>query len=287
MFGKKNKICIGLFTSVPFLMSGVQVNAAPPPPAAVAPAQATVQNITMEMNQSYYLNVVYQIQRVAIANPKIADVRVLGACDLNIIGYTSGSTKLTVWTKSGMMLEYIVTVVPTDKSFAAAIERAIGLPGVKVEKSGDKILLRGVVRNQKEMEQAEKIAAMYVSGGAPTTTEQGTAGAVSGASSATIVNLLEMANPVQIDLEAMVLDISSSGTSNFGFQYANASDVSVNDAGGYDFTFGTVGVFNGGQNYHSVGKTFLPVSKVFFMGILLYLSRDIPERERGLPLCPA
>ena len=41
--------------------------------------------------------------------------------------------------------------------------------------------------------------------------------------------LLEMANPVQIDLEAMVLDISSSGTSNFGFQYANASDVSVND----------------------------------------------------------
>ena len=208
--------------------------------------------ITLEINQSYYLNVLYQIQRVSIANPKIADVRVLGATDLNIIAYDAGSTSLTIWTKDGDMIEYIVTVVPTDKGLAKAIENAINMPGVQVEKVGERILLRGTVKHQKEVERAKKIASMYIK-------STGGGSGDSDNSNVNIISLLEMENPVQINLEAMVLDVSSANTSNFGFQYANASDISASDTG-YSITFGTVGTFSGGQNYEQLsGKPFLNV----------------------------
>lgn len=245
----RKSLCAGLLTAMLVWLIGV-----------VASAEdiedfdgEQVYPVTMEINQSYYLNVGYQIGRVAIANPKIADVRVLGATDISIIALDNGSTSLTIWTKSGAMLEYLVTVVPTDKAMAKYIEKEIGLPGVHVEKVDERIMLRGVVRNQKEMERAVMIATMFLK------SAQTVSGEGSDTSNKNIINLLEMASPVQINLEALVLDISTANTSNFGFQYANASGFSSNDAGGYDITFGSEGIFNGGQNYHHFGKTFLPV----------------------------
>ena len=61
MFGWSKNIGIGL------LAASVAI-------AAEAPAYAAQQPIWLEVNQSYYLNTGGQITRVAVANPKIADV---------------------------------------------------------------------------------------------------------------------------------------------------------------------------------------------------------------------
>ena len=248
MFIDRKAICAGLLTAVFVWMFGMVAS------AEIIDEDEQVKPITMELNQSYYLNVVYQIQRVAIANPQIADVKVLGATDLNIIALGVGSTSLTIWTKTGAMLEYVVTVVPTESAMARVIEKAIGLPNVHVDKVDERIVLRGTVKDQKEVERAIKIAGLYLK----------SAQTIEGEGDQThndkIVSLLEMESPVQINLEALVLDVSTANTSNFGFQYANAAGFSQNDTGGMDITFGTVGTFYGGQNFKQLnGKPFLNV----------------------------
>ena len=224
--------------------------------AAEAPAYADAQSIWIELNQSYYLNTGGQIERVAVANPKIADVRILGASALNIVAFEAGSTSLTVWTKNGIRQEFTIVVSASDAGTSAMIEKAINLPNVKVNKVGDKILLTGTVQNQYEKQYAESVASMYLSDDSATKDE--TNGTTKISTNEKIINLLEMSNPSQINLEAMVLDISASDTKDLGFHYAQASGMSVDsDTNFTTITFGTEGVFYGGQNYrHSGGLTF-------------------------------
>ena len=207
--------------------------------------------ITIEVNASHYIDVGRKIKRLAIANPKIADVSVLGPSEINVVALDKGSTALTVWLEDNSRVNYFITVMPTDKGMAKEIERAIDLPNVHVEKVGDRVLLKGTVKHQKEMERAKKIASMYIESSASYDEE----GNATGGTDVNLVSLLEMENPVQINLEALVLDISSAKTSNFGFLYANASSISTSDTG-VEITFGTVGTFNGGQNYAHFGKPF-------------------------------
>ena len=243
----RNPIWAGLLTAIMLLITII--------PAQIEAAEDTeVHRITMEINATHYIDVGRKIKRLAIANPKIADVSVLGASELNVVSLDKGSTALTVWLEDNTRINYMITVLPTDKGMAKEIERAIGLPNVHVEKVGDRVLLKGTVKHQKEMERAKKIAAMYIESSQSYDDEGNATGG-----DVNLVSLLEMENPVQINLEALVLDISTAKTSNFGFQYANASGISANDTGGYDITFGTVGTFNGGQNYAHFGKPFLNV----------------------------
>ena len=208
--------------------------------------------ITMEINSTHYIDIGIKIKRIAIANPKIADVSVLSGTELNVVGLDKGTTTLTVFLEDNNRINYVITVLPIDKGMAKYIEQQIGLPNVHVDKVDDRVILRGKVKNQKEMERAILIATTYLE------TDQEVTGEGEKMANVNITNLLEIENPVQINLEALVLDISTAKTNYFGFQYANASSISKTETG-YDITFGTVGTFNGGQNYAHFGKPFMNV----------------------------
>lgn len=210
-------------------------------------AEASLQEqIFLEMNQGYHLYPVSDdltIVRVAVTNPAIADVRVIDNTVVNIVGYSGGSTGLTVWYSDGSMVDYNITVAPTDTGFADLIKRVLNVPGVKIEKVADRILLRGTVENQYQMNQAQKIAEMF-------------------ADKEHVINLLKMTKPVQINLAALVIDISTNDAKEIGLSFANSS-VDTNESGKAsvsDITFGTIGTFYGGQNYHDIsGKWMAPV----------------------------
>ena len=242
--------------------------------AAEAPVYAAVQPIWIELNQSYYLNTGSQIERVAVANPKIADVRILGASALNIVAFGAGSTSLTVWTKNGMRQDFNIVVSVSDTGTANLIERAINLPNVKVDKVGDKIILRGKVRNQQEKDLAAYIASLYLQGEVsegsssnketPYVINSDFSGLDEEASNPNIINLLEMTNPDQINFEAMVIEINSNDAKKLGMTYAsptandgNSSSMTVNADGTVSgttttsggVTLGDVGFFYGGESY--------------------------------------
>lgn len=217
------------------------------------PAYAYVQPIWLEVNQSYYMPQQSAIKRVAVTNPKIADVKVINKHAINIVALASGSTSLTVWTVNGMRQEFTVSVSPVDSNLAAVIQKAIGLPNVKVEKVGDKILLRGTVMNQREKEMAAKIAAMYVAksngdnkreqtssiGNTKTSGEEKNELELPNDdgewSDPNVINLLELENPDQINVEAEIIEINSSDVKNIGIEYG----ASVNSPGIYTIGDGT------------------------------------------------
>lgn len=228
------KLLAGAALAVLLMSGNVKAEAAKP------------EQLYLEMNQSYHLypgDDDLTIIRVAVTNPAIADVRVIDNTSLNIVGYKDGSTSLTVWYSDESMEDYNITVAPTDTGYADLIKRIMNVPGVQVEKIADRVLLRGSVNNQYQKNQAQMIAEMF-------------------ADKEHVINLLKTTKPLQINLAALVIDISSNDAKDIGFSYGN-SNVDTNSSGNVsvsDITFGTVGTFYGGQNYHHIsGKVGAPV----------------------------
>jgi len=181
--------------------------------------------LPIEVNQSFYLSFDTALTRVSVANPEIADIKVLSKNELIVIGKTSGTTSLILWTEDGMRQDYYITVQDTDNQMAASIQQAIHTRGIIVEKLGDNILLRGAVENQDEKNTAEKIAEMY---------------------GKKVVNLLQMTNPTQVRIEAQIVEISLSDEKKIGIQYANASAIDTTSG---IVTLGTTGSFAVGQSF--------------------------------------
>ena len=197
-------------------------------------AAAYVQPLYLEINQSTLFNAssYADIIRVAIANPAIADVNVINNRTLNIIGVSPGSTSLTVWTDDGMQQDFIVNVSNKDSGTSNAIKQAINIPGITVEKVGDRILLKGKVKNQYEKQQAHGVAMMFVS------------------KPENVINMLEMDNPTQINLAAMVIDISNDDAKDLGIMTGSNGTVQK-EAG--DFSGISFGSFYGGQDFKQFG----------------------------------
>ena len=91
------------------------------------------------------------ISKVAIGNPKIADVRALSPRQLLVTGVSVGRTSLTIFSPGGSE-QLKVHVTPQDLQ---ASEREVGrlirgLPKVRVREIGDRLVLQGEVRSVKE-----------------------------------------------------------------------------------------------------------------------------------------
>lgn len=239
---------------------------------APAPACAQYTPVAIDLNQSYYLNTGRSITRVAIANPKIADVSLVDRSSLNIIGISPGTTTLNVWASNGYRYEYRVTVSNQDSGLAKIVQEAIDLPGVRVQMIGGKILLRGAVKNQYERDLAYKIAKLYAgTGGSSGTASSGksqNSSSSSGGSSLqslgsslgssddargdiddSVVNMLEMTNPDQINIEAMFVELSSNDARKLGINYTSQdmSDTGSNSG----ITMNNAGTFYAGESYGS------------------------------------
>ena len=228
---------------------------------APAPAYAYAQPLWLGVNQSYYLSTSSAITRVAVGNPKIADVQDLGDFAINIVAVSQGSTTINVWTANGMRQDFTVSVSNEDTGLAAAIKRAINLPGVTVQMIENRVLLRGQVKNQYEKDLAFKIACLYV-GENPAASKKDVLklGSDNGSSSsvktevsteeqvdssARVINLLDMENPDQINMEALVIEINSDDAKKLGVTYSSPTT----DGSSTGITMNDPGTFYAGETY--------------------------------------
>ena len=211
---KRNHVFSSLLLSAGILLSASVAMAATP--------------LSVSVNESRYVQEP-GLSRVAIGSPEIADVQLLSAREFLLVGKKSGSTTLLVWSANGRQ-EYIVTVTAENVGLAAMIEKAINLPGVTVQMVGDKILLRGTVMNQYEKALALKIAGLYT-GTAPATSTSGNGSASSAIdkTGGNVIDMLQMARPSQIRLEAQVVEISSSNKRELGIQYGTSTGAGSNN----------------------------------------------------------
>ena len=211
-----------------------------------APVAMAATPLNVSVNESRYVQEV-GLSRVAIGNPDIADVQLLSARDFLLVGKKTGSTTLLVWSANGRQ-EYIVTVTAENSGLASMIEKAINLPGVTVQMVGEKILLRGTVMNQYEKDLALKIAGLYT-GTTPSTSASGSGspGSAMDKTGGNVIDLLQMARPSQIRLEAQVIEIASSNKRELGIQYGTKT------GGDSDSKLDAEGTIYAGEDWNTRG----------------------------------
>ncbi len=141
--------------------------------------------------------VIYGMQRAAIANPDVADVVVVSSSELILVGKHTGTTTLIVWSSMGKQT-YLIEVASADPAIANEIRRILGYPDIRVAKVNKTVILEGTVNDQYQRARAEKIAGAYGD---------------------KVVNLLEITKPIQIKIEAKIVEINRLKTKDLGLQY--------------------------------------------------------------------
>ena len=179
------------------------------------PSAWMADSFTVAVNHSQVITLP-GVERVAVANPEIADVIIVSGSEMLVVGKSVGVTSLHVWSSAGLQ-SYLVKVAVDDAPLASTIESAIGYPGVKVSKLGSTIILEGKVDTQPQKERAEKLASIYGD---------------------KVINLLALEKPAQIKIEAQVIEIDRQKAKELGIKWGNGV--------GPDFT---PGGFSGGQAY--------------------------------------
>lgn len=198
------------------------------------------ERITLEFYASKYFSINKKIKRVFVGSGDIIQVK-QPANSPNEFVITAkekkGSTTLFVWTADGERYEYLINVVDEEIGQAEIIQQAINLPNVHVKKVGDRILLTGTVKNQYERNYALQTAGLYVDdsgknnlsvgsnvdlsidAASATSSASGTVDTNTLESTGKIIDLLEMETPLQIRLEAQVVEISTDKAKDLGIRY--------------------------------------------------------------------
>ncbi|MHC1760227.1 MAG: type II and III secretion system protein family protein [Negativicutes bacterium] len=173
------------------------------PPLGVLAAE-TPAKLSVGAGQSRTVTM-YGMQRAAIANPDVADVVVVSSSELILVGKNTGTTTLIVWSNMSQQT-YLIEVASADPAIANEIKRILGYPDIRVAKVNKTVILEGTVNDQYQRARAEKIAGAY---------------------GEKVVNLLEITKPIQIKIEAKIVEINRLKTKDLGLQYYSNNSTTV------------------------------------------------------------
>ncbi|SJZ44550.1 type II and III secretion system protein family protein [Selenihalanaerobacter shriftii] len=144
------------------------------------------------------------LKRVAVANPKVADVITISEEELLINGKSTGKTTLHLWTKAGNRL-YKVQVDQDEEPIINQVEELINIETVEVAKIDETIILTGTVKDQNDLRKAKKIADVF---------------------GKKVIDQLKVKRTLQVLIEAHIFEIDKTNSEELGFDW-----YSVNSAG--------------------------------------------------------
>lgn len=109
------------------------------------------------------LNLAQSVERVALGNPKVAQVQVLSSKQLRVLGKAPGKTDLTVWySESGKSGAYSIRVGADTGDLQGALKKDKRLSGVRVVQSGEGVALKGQVYSLDDRQRAASLARTYL-----------------------------------------------------------------------------------------------------------------------------
>ena len=189
------------------------------------------QPLTLELNESHYIDAGGHISRIAVGNPTVADVTTISSNELLVVAKGAGATTLIVWTDGGERQEYTLQVGGKDSNMEYTLHNEMKLPNVHVQHIDKNVMLSGMVNNQYEHDMAMRYAALYVG-------------------KDNVVDMMEMTNPSQVELRAQILEISASDAKKIGLQYASPTAKTKDTNTGFTtVTLGDAGTFTAGEDF--------------------------------------
>ena len=110
--------------------------------------------------------------------------------------------------RTGMPVSNRLNILPAPNAtqlLASSVAQAINLPGVRVSGSANRLILQGVVQNTNDAVVAEQIARSF----APQ-----------------VDNMLQTPNPILVDVDISIVEITNSDLKTLGFQFPSLQDAS-------------------------------------------------------------
>ena len=198
-----------------------------PAPAEIGPP------MSLAIGKSMLIRLPGPIERISVGNPAVADVTLISARELYMLGKTFGSTNVIMWRKGG-----VTTIIDVTVSMdAGALEQRLRqlLPeekGITVYTAADAVVLSGVVSSSLKAAYAISVAEAFarsyarelvlpvtagnlaVAPGSQLSVTRGNVGGggggggSSGAAALRVINMMQIAQPQQVMLEVKVAEIS-------------------------------------------------------------------------------
>jgi pilus assembly protein CpaC len=208
--------------------------------AVPAAAQITVSDadevsageLAVPLNKSQVLRSDRPFAKALIGNPEIADVLPLTDRSLYVLGKKMGTTSLTLYDRSNMLIAVVdIAVGPDVIGLKRQLSELMG-PGVGARMANDSIILEGVVSSGPAADKAVQVAESYAPG--------------------KVINLLSIGSSQQVMLEVRFSEVKRgalkdigfssfvSGSGNNGFEGAIGGGASLTSSTGSTTTTTTV-----------------------------------------------
>ncbi|MEJ2605023.1 MAG: pilus assembly protein N-terminal domain-containing protein [Gammaproteobacteria bacterium] len=195
---------IALWTLLPMLLVG-----------GVLQAQETA----ARMNSGEVLNVpIYKsrlvalsgpVSRVSVGNPDVADILVLRANQLYVLGKDLGTTNVFLWDRDDFLVDTVEVEVTHDlQSLKKKLYELMPNEEIKVHSAQRNIILSGNVSNAANMEAALRIARGYFAQMEAVDTTEFDQGSGSKESAGEVINLMSVGGVQQVMLEVKVAEIA-------------------------------------------------------------------------------
>jgi pilus assembly protein CpaC len=207
-----------------------------PPSVSTAPTLARVErsgpvemgpSMKLIVGKSTLLRLPDSIERISIGSPAVADVTLISARELYLIGKTFGTTNVMLWRANGGTTVIDVTVSIDTAALEAQLHALMpGEKRIEVRSAADSLVLAGTVssalRATEAVEIAEGFLRAYARGiilppvvaGTPTavggqaTTASLAPATAAGLNRPKVINMMKITQPMQVMLEVKVAEVS-------------------------------------------------------------------------------
>jgi pilus assembly protein CpaC len=139
-------------------------------------------------------------KRVSIADPGVADIRLLSPTEILLNGISPGVTNLIVWDITGKATFFDVVVKTDMTEFEKKLKEIAPGVDISVESAGDTLILRGDLKNLQTRKKIEDIAKAYVP-------------------NMKMINLLDVKEAQQVELQVRVAQIDKTKVKQFGLSF--------------------------------------------------------------------
>ncbi|MFN1550507.1 type II and III secretion system protein family protein [Vibrio natriegens] len=188
------KITILLLSHLIMILASVNVYAAAQSGRVVA----------VPHHQSTQLMISGSAKKVTLGDPSILDILVLRSNELYLIGKKLGTTNVSVWDRSGRIIESFNVEVTHDlNTLKSKLHQFLPDENIEVHSTQDKIVLRGLVSSQQNMDVAIKVAETFAAGKPADESEDEE-------NKSSVINLLSIGGAQQVTLEVTVAEVQRS-----------------------------------------------------------------------------
>jgi pilus assembly protein CpaC len=186
-----------------------------PPSIRIEREVGAVRNLALETGQNRLLVLSEPIGRVSVADPRVADLKVITPVQLLLTSRGVGTTDLTLWNKHDEPLVLALQVTRNLDRLKSQLSELFPNEKIGVSAAGDLVVLTGEVSDVRVPERAAEVAQLHAE---------------------KVANLIHVVGNQQVQLEVKFAEVSRAGLRELGINFFHQ------DAGGRFLT----GVSNAG-----------------------------------------